>query len=223
MAEPTIADHGCMRTPAKNDQAGAVWPANRRYAVDSAPGALGFVHDLLNTRSAGRPRQPDLLEHLDSAQAWLDEAIAAWAVVSGIAAQRIDLDEQSRAALRGFRDDLHANISHSHNKSGGSTPQALAVPGATVELSVRPDGEIAVQPRGSGWRYVAAVALSTALTGQSDGSWSRLKTCRNPRCQGAFYDRSRNNSGVWHDLYACGMPTNTRAHRARRRDDPPTE
>ncbi|MGX1763100.1 CGNR zinc finger domain-containing protein, partial [Streptomyces lydicus] len=58
----------------------------------------------------------------------------------------------------------------------------------------------------------------TALDAQSKGTWARLKTCRNPRCQGAFYDRSRNNSGVWHDLHACGMPSNTRAHRARQRD-----
>jgi predicted RNA-binding Zn ribbon-like protein len=33
----------------------------------------------------------------------------------------------------------------------------------------------------------------------------------------AFFDRSRNNSGVWHDVAACGNAINLRASRARRR------
>jgi predicted RNA-binding Zn ribbon-like protein len=41
--------------------------------------------------------------------------------------------------------------------------------------------------------------------------------CRNPRCRVAFYDRSRNNSGVWHDVRTCGNAANLRAHRERQR------
>jgi predicted RNA-binding Zn ribbon-like protein len=44
-----------------------------------------------------------------------------------------------------------------------------------------------------------------------------LKVCRNPRCRVAFYDRSRNNSGVWHDVRTCGNAANLRAHRERQR------
>jgi len=46
-------------------------------------------------------------------------------------------------------------------------------------------------------------------------TWRRLKVCRNPRCQVAFFDRSRNNSGVWHSTKVCGNVENLRAHRAR--------
>ncbi|MGV9881539.1 CGNR zinc finger domain-containing protein [Streptomyces sp. NPDC003006] len=49
----------------------------------------------------------------------------------------------------------------------------------------------------------------------------RLKTCRNPLCRVAFYDRSRNNSGVWHDVKTCGNAANLRAYRARRRGQEP--
>jgi predicted RNA-binding Zn ribbon-like protein len=36
-------------------------------------------------------------------------------------------------------------------------------------------------------------------------------------CPCAFYDRSRNNSRVWHDVRTCGNVANLRASRARRR------
>jgi len=38
-----------------------------------------------------------------------------------------------------------------------------------------------------------------------------------PRCRVAFYDRSRNASGVWHSVRICGNAINLRAHRERRR------
>jgi predicted RNA-binding Zn ribbon-like protein len=47
--------------------------------------------------------------------------------------------------------------------------------------------------------------------------WRRMKLCGNGRCAVAFFDRSRNNSGVWHDVAACGNAINLRASRARRR------
>ena len=58
------------------------------------------------------------------------------------------------------------------------------------------------------------------LLAQRDGSWPRLKTCRNPHCPCAFHDASRNNSRVWHDVRSCGNVANLRASRARRRPHP---
>jgi predicted RNA-binding Zn ribbon-like protein len=34
-------------------------------------------------------------------------------------------------------------------------------------------------------------------------------------CSAAFFDRSRNNSRVWHDVNVCGNLANLHAHRAR--------
>jgi predicted RNA-binding Zn ribbon-like protein len=47
-----------------------------------------------------------------------------------------------------------------------------------------------------------------------------MRLCRNPTCRAAFYDRSKNNSAVWHDVKACGNAINLRASRARRRTAP---
>ncbi len=48
-----------------------------------------------------------------------------------------------------------------------------------------------------------------------DGTWSRLKACR--QCEWAFYDWSKNRSGRWCAMSVCGNRTKVRAYRARRR------
>ena len=49
------------------------WPATDRYAIQAAPDGLAFVQDMLNTLSAGKPRETDLFLDTGHAQAWLDE------------------------------------------------------------------------------------------------------------------------------------------------------
>src|SRR5256885_5523159 len=38
----------------------------------------------------------------------------------------------------------------------------------------------------------------------TDGTWARLKACRNDQCQKAFYDTSKNRSGAWCSMAGCG-------------------
>jgi predicted RNA-binding Zn ribbon-like protein len=49
-----------------------------------------------------------------------------------------------------------------------------------------------------------------------DGTWVRLKACRN--CHWSFYDYSPNRSATWCSMQLCGNRTKTRAYRSRRRD-----
>jgi CGNR zinc finger len=45
----------------------------------------------------------------------------------------------------------------------------------------------------------------TANTGHEPADvWRRLKICCNDVCSVSFYDRSRNNSAVYHDSRVCG-------------------
>jgi predicted RNA-binding Zn ribbon-like protein len=53
---------------------------------------------------------------------------------------------------------------------------------------------------------------------QQEGTWRRIKQCHKHGCDTTFYDRSKNNSGVWHNVKTCGNAENLRASRARRRD-----
>jgi predicted RNA-binding Zn ribbon-like protein len=69
----------------------------------------------------------------------------------------------------------------------------------------------------SGPRRVLADLLAGAATATAEGTWPRLKVCREPRCRTAFYDTSRNNSGVWCSMAACGTEAKKRAYVERRR------
>ena len=95
----------------------------------------------------------------------------------------------------------------------------------TDEVLVRPSpasfalsdtGEVRLEPAGSGWRWLASALWGEILLSQQHDTWRRIKTCHNHQCGSAFYDRSKNNSGVWCNVKTCGNAANLRASRARR-------
>jgi predicted RNA-binding Zn ribbon-like protein len=69
---------------------------------------------------------------------------------------------------------------------------------------------------GVGWRVVSALVHTELLLAQHTGAAERFRSCANPACGAAFYDRTRNGSRVWHDAKTCGNVMNLRASRARR-------
>jgi predicted RNA-binding Zn ribbon-like protein len=58
--------------------------------------------------------------------------------------------------------------------------------------------------------HVVAVAFEAML----QGTWGRLKACRN--CKWAFYDYSKNRAASWCSMQLCGNRLKTRAYRSRR-------
>jgi hypothetical protein len=174
-----------------------------------APGGLGMVQDLLNTLSAGKPRKADLLATLPDAQQWANELTEGWHTLTGEPTPSITLDEEGLRALRDYRQAL------TDAATGDGAP--VVVLSAASELELRSDGVVRLAPRGSGWRYLISLLLAIEWQAQAEDTRRRLKVCRNPRCRVAFYDRSRNNSGVWHDVRTCGNAANLRAHRERQR------
>ena len=86
------------------------------------------------------------------------------------------------------------------------------VNGAAARLSLELDarGRIGVRTDGSELDRIVAVVFAAML----DGSWGRLKACRN--CRWSFYDRSPNRSGAWCSMQLCGNRRKTRAYRKRR-------
>jgi predicted RNA-binding Zn ribbon-like protein len=66
-------------------------------------------------------------------------------------------------------------------------------------------------------RRLMATLLAAAVPSGRDRTWDRLKVCREPRCRAAFYDASRNGSGVWCSMSACGAAAKKRAFVERRR------
>ncbi|HUZ19614.1 MAG TPA: CGNR zinc finger domain-containing protein [Acidimicrobiales bacterium] len=50
-----------------------------------------------------------------------------------------------------------------------------------------------------------------------DGTWARLKACRNDACRWAFCDRSHAGRKAWCDMATCGNRIKNRILRPRRR------
>ena len=83
------------------------------------------------------------------------------------------------------------------------------------------DGSATLRPRAQGFAGALAGLLASVAEADADGSWQRAKACRAEDCHWAFYDHSRNRSGVWCDMAVCGNRTKVRAYRAARRPPAP--
>lgn len=86
-----------------------------------------------------------------------------------------------------------------------------------VQLRVGVDaGALVLRPvDGSVGEQVAGALVASILTADIDGTWSRLKACQH--CDWVFLDTSRNRSGRWCSMSACGGREKARAYRARHR------
>ncbi|MEW2390631.1 CGNR zinc finger domain-containing protein [Streptomyces venezuelae] len=193
------------------------WTATERYRLEPAPGGLGLVQDLLNTVAAGAPARPDLLAEATGAQAWADAAGTAWAAATGRPAPRTVLDAGALGELRALRGSLYEAAARAARGEAASPPP---VPdhAAPVSLRLCGDGVVRLEPDDTGRCPLVALVLTGLYEAQRADTARRLKTCRNPLCRVAFYDRSRNNSGAWHDVKTCGNTANLRAYRARQRE-----
>jgi predicted RNA-binding Zn ribbon-like protein len=197
---------------------GMGWSATDRHGLSPAPAGLGFVQDFLNTHpthpapSAKPQPEADLLADLDSAQRWLDGALKNWSQETGVPQSRVLLSEADLDTLRGLRADLTSLV-----RSSDQPHDVTLLPSASVFVRVGPDGRARLEPRGDGSRRVSAIVLIEIFNAQLFDTRRRLKICRNDRCAVSFYDRSRNNSALWHDSRVCGNATYLRASRARKR------
>jgi predicted RNA-binding Zn ribbon-like protein len=80
-----------------------------------------------------------------------------------------------------------------------------------VPLQLGADGRPRVAAEGDALDRVVATALGAML----DGTWGRLKACRN--CRWAFYDYSPPRKATWCSMQLCGNRAKTRAYRSRRK------
>jgi predicted RNA-binding Zn ribbon-like protein len=82
---------------------------------------------------------------------------------------------------------------------------------ARLPLQLEADGRLRVGEGRDALDGIVSVALGAML----DGTWPRLKACRN--CCWSFYDYSPNRSATWCSMQLCGNRKKTRAYRSRRR------
>jgi hypothetical protein len=158
----------------------------------------------------------DLLASRDHAQPWLNAALDEWSAGTGQVGPDVTLTDHDLVRLRQLRSSLHQLRSHDPDQTAPAPEIEIR---GTVDLILTADGMSAVPNGKSGAARAQAVILAECFQAQIEGTWSRLKVCKNPKCDVAFYDRSKNASAVWHDVRICGNAINLRASRARNRKD----
>ena len=185
------------------------WVASQRYGCVAAPGGLGLVQDFLNTRAIDG-YGPDLLADPELAGGWAAAAVRAWSSARDANLQAPTLSDGDLVKLRSLRATIEQLVA-------GGPPSSGSV-GVAASFALSDAGELRLDPSGSGWRWLASALWGEILLSQHADTWRRIKRCNNHRCGSTFYDRSKNNSGVWHDVKTCGNAVNLRASRARRRE-----
>jgi predicted RNA-binding Zn ribbon-like protein len=86
-----------------------------------------------------------------------------------------------------------------------------------LEARFDPTGAIGVTGRDGGVDGALGQLMAVVVQAVADGTWARLKACREDACQWAFYDHSRNRSGQWCVMAVCGNRNKARSYRKRQR------
>jgi len=167
-----------------------------RYDIPkAAPEPLRLVQSFVNS--------VDLEHDRDWLDTWFEEE-------QGMRATAPEL-ERAREMREALRELLYAN---NGQKIGGDPYIALgaAADAARLTLDLRSPRLTA---RAAGVDGALGRVLAVVFTAMADGTWQRLKACRNHGCRWSFYDYSRNRSASWCSMQLCGNRTKTRSYRRR--------
>jgi hypothetical protein len=174
-----------------------IWLGTSRFGIRPAPDGLALVQDLLNTE--GSADHLDLLRDRAHAQQWTFHAARAWLAERGVKPQQPPtLTDRDVAELGKMRRALSGAVDGVPGQTGDRVL-------GTAQL-VLSEGALYWTPVGDGWRWFSAAIWGEVLASRERGTWARLKHCGNGACRAAFYDRSWNNTSVWHNRITCGPP-----------------
>ncbi|HEX6453689.1 MAG TPA: CGNR zinc finger domain-containing protein [Trebonia sp.] len=193
--------------------------ATERIRIRMAPDGLALAQEVLNTRAIG-PKIQDLLASEAVGLDWLRATVREWAEREGASAPAGELGAADLPVVRDLRTRLEGILLSRDRPGNDDAPAPSGEPARVpAELLVGRDGEVRLAPaRALSWgKWLESAVWAEVLLAQHAGTWARLKLCREPACASAFYDMSRNNSGVWHDVRVCGNAANLRASRLRRK------
>lgn len=182
-----------------------------RYDVPkAAPKPLLLVQRFVNTVDLQHGRE------------WLGTAreLKAWAQENGLAAEDDRFYERDVGRAREAREALRVLLQANSRRGAPHVLEVLEVlerdaAAARLTLHFGSAGRIELVSQATGSDRVLAQLLAIAFVATVDGSWDRLKACRN--CRWAFYDYSKNRSARWCSMTICGNRLKTRAYKRRRR------
>jgi predicted RNA-binding Zn ribbon-like protein len=188
------------------DEQGRILPAAGWPPERAAPGDLELVRRFCN--SINRENGADRFATARRFDAWL--------LSEGLPATRPNRDELARIVA--FREALHTiTVANQQKRQPAQAWAELADVVSEVTFQIRAgDGLDLVADSPS--RSMAFLGQLTLICerAQHDGTLRRLKSCSH--CEWTIYDASKNQSGRWCSMNACGGRHNARAYRRRKRD-----
>jgi hypothetical protein len=187
-------------------------PDHERDSTPSAPGDLELIRSFVSLHDHVRPSPDSLPPGSDTIGWWLH-------AYGGLPPDvEPSLNELAWAAevLEALRARVRENEGAPRDDAAIRFLDAAA---REAGLEVR-FGEDALRPDAVGVHGAIGRVLAASFLAELDGTWSRFRRCSNPTCRSVFWDRSKNHSGRWCSMQACGNQAKVRAYRRRARAAP---
>lgn len=176
----------------------------------AAPGQLSLIQTFVNTQYGHTKRL-----HIELTN---PEQLRTWLVAHHLLADGQPITEGDFRRVLQVREALRALLRMNNDSEDASLQtELLNTLASNAPLTVRfqNHGLPALEPDISGADGVIARLIGIVFTSMIDGTWERLKVCRNERCEKAFYDTSKNHSGAWCSMTGCGSRSKARVYRQR--------
>lgn len=147
------------------------------------------------------------------------DALNAWLVGRGLLSDGAPVSESDLRTALDLRESLRALMLANNGEE--LQPAVLDTLNrvsdlAAVSFSFGPDGSVSLSPAGPGVCGALGVMLGSVYAAMVDGTWARMKACRNDTCEWAFYDHSKNHSATWCSMESCGSRVKARNYRRRK-------
>jgi predicted RNA-binding Zn ribbon-like protein len=173
-----------------------------------APGRLELVREFVNTTD---------LEGGDEALA-SPAGLARWLQAHDLLEPDAEVGEKDLERAIAVREALRAQLkAHNGFDRDHEAVATLheAANRAGIALSFDEAGASRLEPRTPGADGAIGRLLTIVHEAEHEGTWPRLKACPWHTCEWAFYDNTKNASGVWCTMEVCGNRAKAKAYRER--------
>ena len=182
-------------------------PGRKQEQCQAVPGPLALVQALVNTQyGQGRHVHSELTS---------PEQLGTWLVARRLLPDGAPVTPGDfrrvlllREALRSL---LGANNERELPASQVDVLNRLAC-NAPLTVCFQHDGVPTLEPDIAGVDGAIALLVGIVFIAMTDGTWARLKVCRNERCQKAYYDTSKYRSAARCSMAGCGSCHKARAY-----------
>jgi hypothetical protein len=182
-------------------------PDHERNSTPPAPGDLDLIRSFVSLHDHVRPSPQSLPPGSDT--------IVWWLRTCGGLPTGTDPSPEEVSWVAAVLGALRARVAENEGEPRDEAAIGVldrAARDAGLEIRF---GEDALRPEAEGVRAVVGRVLAAAFLAELDGTWTRFRRCSNPTCRSVFWDRSKNHSGRWCSMQACGNQAKVRAYRRR--------